>query len=47
MKKAYKCKFCDTVNEIGFFKWFFAPHIGNTRCIKCKECGKKAYMRSE
>ena len=45
MKLRYTCKYCNGVNEItGFWKWFWTPHFGNKKWMKCKHCGSKKHF---
>ena len=41
----YKCSFCGEENTItSFWKWFWTPHLGNKKLLRCKYCGEKHYM---
>ena len=41
----YKCRYCGEENTlIGFWKWFWTPHFGAKKCIRCKYCGEKHFM---
>ena len=43
MKKTlnYTCRYCGEINTItGFWRWFWTPHFGSKKYIKCKSCGK-------
>lgn len=43
MKKIinYTCRHCGATNFIiGFWQWFFTPHLGSKKYIKCQSCGK-------
>ena len=45
MKLYYTCKFCNETNElIGFWSWFFTPHFGNKKWLKCSKCGAKKHF---
>ena len=41
----YVCKFCGETNELtGFWRWFFTPHFGNKKWMKCSKCGAKKHF---
>lgn len=42
----YTCRHCGATNVIiGFWQWFFTPHFGNKKWLKCSGCdAKKHYM---
>lgn len=43
MKKIinYTCRHCGATNVIiGFWQWFFTPHFGSKKYMKCSVCGK-------
>lgn len=41
----YKCRYCGEENTIiSFWKWFFTPHFGNKKWLRCKYCGEKHFM---
>ena len=45
MKLKYTCRKCGETNEInGFWKWFWTPHFGARKRIKCKNCGITNFM---
>ena len=37
----YTCKECNCTNYLfgGFWKWFFTPHFGAKKLLKCQHCG--------
>ena len=37
----YICRRCGEINTITtFWRWFWTPHFGSKKYIKCKECGR-------
>lgn len=41
----YFCRKCGTEHTINkFWQWFFQPHIGASKWIKCKTCHKIRIM---
>ena len=37
----YVCRYCNEVHSINsFWKWFFTPHFGAKKYMRCKNCGK-------
>ena len=45
MRIRYICKYCNEINEItGFWKWFWTPHFGNKKWMKCKHCDSKKHF---
>ena len=41
----YTCRHCGTTNTIKtFWRWFFTPHLGSMKWIKCKECYTRSFM---
>lgn len=41
----YICRHCGTTNTIKtFWRWFFTPHFGSKKWIKCKECERHSLM---
>ena len=47
MKVRYICKECDKVNSIdSFWKWFWTPHFGNKKWLKCRHCDARKHFMS-
>ena len=45
MKLRYTCRYCGEENTIiGFWKWFWTPHFGNKKWLKCTSCGAKKHF---
>ena len=47
MKKTiyYTCRHCGETNELtGFWRWFFTPHFGSKKWMKCDRCKLKSFM---
>jgi DNA-directed RNA polymerase subunit RPC12/RpoP len=45
MNLKYTCKYCGKTNEINsFWKWFFTPHFGAKKWLKCKHCESKRHF---
>jgi hypothetical protein len=45
MNLKYTCKYCARTNEItNFWKWFFTPHFGAKKWLKCKHCASKRHF---
>lgn len=41
----YECRKCGEINEItSFWKWFWTPHIGASKHMRCSGCGKIRVM---
>ena len=41
----YVCQFCNHKTSIdSFWKWFFTPHFGNKKWLKCDRCKMKHFM---
>ena len=48
MLLTYTCRTCGKTNEINsFWKWFWTPHFGAKKLIRCKHCGSKHYMERQ
>lgn len=48
MKLKYTCRYCGETNVITkFWKWFWTPHFGAKKLIRCKCCGSKHYMERQ
>ena len=48
MKIRYTCKYCGETNVIiKLWKWFWTPHFGVKKLIRCKYCGSKHYMERQ
>ena len=48
MKVRYTCKHCSETNEItNFWKWFWTPHFGTRKRLRCKACNKVSYMQRQ
>ena len=46
MKVRYKCKYCGYTNKItSALKWFFIPHLGAKKWIKCEACNDRHFMK--
>jgi hypothetical protein len=44
----YTCKHCNETNEItSLWKWFWTPHFGTRKRLRCKACDKVSYMRRQ
>ena len=44
----YICKHCNETNEItDFWKWFWTPHFGTRKRLRCKACNKVSYMKRQ
>ena len=42
----YVCRKCGKINLIdNGFKWFFTPHLGARKCLKCIWCGYTRAMK--
>ena len=45
MRVRYFCKYCKALNEITkFWAWFWIPHVGASKYLRCRECGKLQVM---
>ena len=45
MKVRYICKECGKVNSINsFWKWFWTPHFGNKKRLKCRHCDARKHF---
>ena len=41
----YTCRECGKSNFItNFWKWFYTPHFGSKKWLKCQHCGKRHFM---
>ena len=41
----YTCRHCGTTNTItAIWRWFWTPHMGSKKLIKCEYCGKRHFM---
>ena len=41
----YTCRHCGKTNTITtFWKWFWTPHFGSKKWIKCKHCEVKRHF---
>ena len=48
VKVCYTCKYCGHTNEItGFWKWFWTPHFGAKKWIRCEACNDKHFMERQ
>ena len=49
MELKYTCRYCNKTNTItGKLKWFFTPHFGSKKLLKCQYCdSKKHYMKRQ
>ena len=45
----YTCRYCGETNTITtFWKWFWTPHFGAKKWIKCKYCeAKRHFMKRQ
>ena len=45
----YTCRYCGKANTITtFWKWFWTPHFGSRKWIKCKHCeAKRHFMKRQ
>ena len=41
----YKCEECGNKYIPGYWKVFFAMHMGRTRHLRCPKCGKKSWQK--
>lgn len=47
MDLKYTCKYCkNTIHIQSFWKWFWTPHFGNKKWLKCKCCNSKRHFMS-
>jgi len=44
-KFAFTCPKCGHQFIPSFWTWFFVPHIGSRRYMKCEKCDKTSWMR--
>ena len=48
MRVRYTCFYCHSTNTIySPWKWFFTPHIGAKKWLKCRCCGIKHFMKRQ
>ena len=48
MKVYYICKYCNETNEItNLWKWFWTPHFGARKRLRCKACNEVSYMKRQ
>ena len=44
----YTCRKCGETNTItGFWQWFWTPHFGSKKYIKCRECSVRNFMERQ
>ena len=44
----YTCKDCGSYNKItSFWKWFWTPHLGSKKFLKCDYCSSEHFMKRE
>ena len=43
----FECKYCNFRFNPTFWQWFFVPHIGSKRYLKCKACGARSFMKKD
>lgn len=44
-KFVFTCRNCEHQFIPTFWAWFFVPHFGSRRYLKCEKCGKCTWMR--
>ena len=45
MKLKYTCRYCGATNTItSLFRWFFTPHLGAKKRLKCQHCNAKKHF---
>lgn len=44
-KFVFTCSKCGHQFIPSFWVWFFVPHLGSRRYLKCEKCGKRTWMR--
>lgn len=44
-KFVFTCHNCEHQFIPTFWAWFFVPHIGSRRYLKCEKCGTRSFMR--
>lgn len=45
MNLKYICKYCNKTTEINtFWQWFWTPHFGNKKWLKCRHCDAKRHF---
>jgi predicted RNA-binding Zn-ribbon protein involved in translation (DUF1610 family) len=44
-KFVFTCRSCEHQFIPTFWTWFFVPHIGSKRYLKCEKCDKHTWMR--
>ena len=48
MEVKYICKHCEETNYItSKWKWFFTPHLGVRKRLRCTRCDKVSYMKRQ
>ena len=48
MNLKYTCRKCGETNEINsFWQWFWTPHFGARKQIKCKHCEITNFMERQ
>ena len=48
MEVKYTCKNCNETNKIiSGLKWFFTPHLGTRKRLRCTRCDKASYMKRQ
>jgi hypothetical protein len=48
VKVCYTCKYCGYTNEItSVLKWFFTPHLGAKKWIRCEACNDRHFMKRQ
>lgn len=41
----YTCRYCGSTNTItGFWKWFWMPHFGASKWLRCEHCNAKRHF---
>lgn len=44
-KFVFTCRKCEHQYIPSFWAWFFVPHIGSRRYLKCEKCKTRSFMR--
>lgn len=44
-KFVFTCRHCEHQFIPTFWVWFFVPHIGSRRYLKCEKCRTRSFMR--